>query len=129
MSTITYEHSKGGGFNFLKLLLILAFIILLAVTISTVASHGLSTHPDTYPQVIKCLNDGNFKITVNTGNNRFIEFCMIDQVTFGMRVLDKIGRGQYREITAYIKDNIHSLKELQEFILRRGYSVIQTLPK
>ena len=123
---ITYQRSNSNPFKWLFILLI---VIVLAVAVSTTISHGLDKHPDTYPDVIRCLNNGNPTMNFSAGNGRYIQFCMIDNATFGMRVLDKVGKGAYKEITAYIKENIHSVAELRNFIRMKGYQVVNTLPK
>ncbi len=97
------------------------------IVIGTSISHGALKHAS-YPQAIKCFNDGKFTLNFFDSENRYIQFCMINKSTFAIRVLEKVTDGKYEEITAFVQKGIKSLEELENFVLRRGYTLIDKLP-
>lgn len=68
-------------------------------------SHALEEHPNSAPIVRQCFeNKGPMVTFVVYKNERWLQVCKIDAKTFGFRLVDKVGK-EYKELTAYIKDN------------------------
>lgn len=45
---------------------------------------------------------------------------MIDEKTFGFQIVDIVGK-EAKELTAYIKNNCHSIKDVLNYVARMRY--------
>jgi hypothetical protein len=79
-------------------------------------SHGDRDHPITAPIVRKCFEqNGEFRIYTIDKGKRYLRVCLIDKVTIGFQIVDIINK-QTWEKTAYIKDTLHSIDDLDQYI-------------
>jgi len=91
------------------------------VTIDPEYSHAEIEHPDSYQVVRDCLKSkGQYAAFQIEKNKRFLRVCLIDSVTIGFQIVDIVGK-QVKEKTCYIKENIHDLKQLFEYVRKMGY--------
>lgn len=104
----------------LLIIVVLLFAVILAVDISK--SHAESKHADTFAAVRKCISDGNStRYFYDLKKNKYIGVCQINPTTFGFRIIKAISDSSVKERSAYIKDNIHSLDDLNTFITDREW--------
>lgn len=112
----------------LKPLYLFLMIILLAATVGLAASHAVQRHGNEALLVRQCIDKGNFTLNFKAPDGKYVQFCMIDKETFGLRVLEQKAKGKYSEVTAYIKTRIHSLSDLQKWIVDNNYVKVNKLP-
>lgn len=97
--------------------------ILTAVAIDPAYSHALEEHPEDAPLVRECLNrDGPYMQFQIIPKQRYLRVCVIDsdKGVIGFQIVDIINKVA-KERTAYIKDSIHNIRELLDYVGRQGY--------
>ena len=97
--------------------------LLTAVVIDPAYSHALEEHPIDAPVVRECFNQkGAYMQFQIEPKHRYLRVCLIDEVVgiIGFQIVDIVDKVA-KERTAYIKEEIHSIKQLLEYIRRLGY--------
>lgn len=97
--------------------------LLTAVVVDPAYSHAMEEHPDTAPLVEECLNTkGAYAQFQIEPKRRYLRVCLIDEVVgiIGFQIVDIVDKVA-KERTAYIKEEIHSLKQLFQYIKKMGY--------
>ena len=94
---------------------------------TTTASHGLARHPDTYPEAMKCFNNPEAHLyTMVVKPSKKVDICALGSL-FYFRVWQKRGGNGnstwWDEITAYHREEIESLVQLNEYAKDSGYQL------
>lgn len=98
-------------------------VLLANVTIDTTYSHAELEHPDSFLAVRECLaKKGPYMQFQIEPKKRYLRVCIIDEELgiIGFQIVD-ICKGEAKELTAYIKESIKTIKQLLKYIDRMGY--------
>lgn len=91
------------------------------VIIDPAYSHALEEHPDTAPIVWECMKSKGPYITFQVDpGRRYLRVCLIDDKIFGFQIVDYVGK-KMMEKTAYIRDELKTVKDLFDYARRNGY--------
>lgn len=113
------RHTSSGGGKFI--LVIIALVIAFAGVVYA-GSHADLKHPSDSEFVHQCIDKGRpTMIFLAFGSdNRYLRMCDLGNGKVGIQVLDKIGE-QFKERTAYIKNNLHSLRDAMRWAQDSGH--------
>ena len=100
---------------------------LMKVTYTAEASHGMERHPETYNEALRCFNNPQAHLyTLAVRESKKVDVCALGNL-FYFRVWKKIGgNGEntvWEERTAYLRDEIESLVQLNEYAKSEGYAI------
>ena len=93
------------------------------VIVDPAYSHALEEHPDTAPLVRECLGTkGAYMQFQIRPRERYLRVCIVDEVLglIGFQIVDIVDRVA-KEKTAYIKENIHCIKDILSYAQKMGY--------
>jgi hypothetical protein len=104
-----------------------------AEIITTNGSHAADVHPEVFAMVRSCFDGKHKRWRIPVRDSKYVDICQIDDTTFGFRPFKKVRGvtgtdGMWQELTAYVKDTIHSVDELKEFALQRGMNLLEQAP-
>jgi hypothetical protein len=125
MTAITYERETG--YPFMPFLFLFGLVIL-AATIGLSISHAVTKHAADAIAVRNCIDNGNPTTLYKASKSKFIQICMIDSSTFGIRVIKKTGGNRYEEVTAYIKTALKSFGDVLQYVKNNKLVEITKLP-
>lgn len=97
--------------------------LLTNVMIDEKYSHALEEHALEAPIVRDCLSKkGAYMAFQIVPKHRYLRVCLIDEVAgiIGFQIVDIVNRVA-KERTCYIKDTIHSIRDLLEYVRKLGY--------
>lgn len=86
-------------------------------------SHALEEHPNTAPLVHECMKDkGPYMQFQINKNERYLRICLVDEEAgqIGFQIVDIVGK-EAKELTAYVKNNVNSIRDVLDYALRNGY--------
>ncbi len=125
MTSIASERNLG----FPKIpFLFLIGLTILAATIGVSISHAVTKHAQDAIIVRNCIDNGNPTSLYQASKSKFIQICMIDPTTFGIRVIKKTGGNRYEEVTAYIKNTLKSFDDVLQYVKDNKLVGIPKLP-
>jgi hypothetical protein len=93
----------------------------LAVVVDPSYSHADIKHPTEAPVVRNCFDKNGAYQTFNVSQNRWLRVCITERGQFGFQIVDLVGR-EYKELTAYIRQDLKCRGDLVEYVKRVGYS-------
>jgi len=89
------------------------------ITISLERSHAAKHGESVAEQVRHCLhNDGPVQVW-RRGSNRYLHLCDLGDGRYGLQVIDRTRNG-YDEITAFIKDKMCRLSQVEGYLQNSG---------
>jgi len=97
--------------------------ILLSSKQVVLKNHSIENHNWNAIKAQQCLIDPNKIIFYNAMNNRFIVSCKIDDHTWGVTILEKIGNN-FEEVTSYTKDRAWDAIKFINRMKNIGYNPI-----
>ncbi len=125
MTAIASERNLGFP---IKPFLFLIGLTILAATIGISISHAVLKHGNDAIRVRNCIDNGNPTFFYQASKSKFIQICMIDPTTFGIRVIKKTGGNRYEEVTAYIKNTLKSIDDVLQYVKDNKLVGISKLP-
>ncbi len=107
------NHNPGNPLPVLMLMALLGFGILAAIVLS---QHATEKHGVSADIVRQCMNsNGPIEIWINPTTGREANICKIGE-KFGVQIVDG-----NREITAFIKEKMKTLSQVQRYLTNSGY--------
>lgn len=97
--------------------------MLLKVVVDPAYSHALEEHPYDAPIIWDCMaKKGAYMQFQIEPHKRYLRVCVIDEVVgiIGFQIVDIVNRVA-KERTAYIKDEIHNVRQLLDYAERNHY--------
>ena len=91
------------------------------------SDHPIERHGFTDTQLVrKCLNDnGPMQVWYNPTTDRHAMLCEVFPSLFGMQIVQQDADGFWHEITAFIKDKMRTLIQVEKYLKNAGYVRIQ----
>lgn len=110
--------SSGGGSKALGILFLLVVgFTLFALATGGAISHAIERHGADAVSVKNCLNqNGPAQVWYQPTNQRWANICQVGDL-FGMQITNGIGD----EITAFIKNKMRRLDQVEQYLTNRGY--------
>jgi len=81
-------------------------------------SHAVEKHGEEIVSVVRNCNGGIELFNPDT--NRIACIVNLGDKKFGVRIIEKVG-DSYKEVTAFIKDKMHSVEQVIKYLNNRGY--------
>lgn len=123
MTTLVNSRPAYKSVN-TKYLWILFLLFALSIGAVVVSKHAISKHKMDAVRVHICIaNGGEIQRRENKTTNRIARVCQIETELFGIQILEKID-GEWREITAFIKNKMRTLARVEQYMGNTGYDMI-----
>ncbi len=118
---ISYQTNNVPKILFL---MIITALVLVPITYITVVNNG-NTHAidkhslDTVTSIQFCLNN-NGELQLWQKDNRFARLCQVKDGLYGIEIVEKNGN-LFEHVTAFFKDKMHSLNQVENYLDNTGY--------
>jgi len=115
------DDDSPGRSGFRLFLLLLLAVMAGVLLYSLAISHGQARHGMDAPVVRQCLDrNGPLQIWHNPSSGNWANMCRVGKL-YGLQILD----ADDFEITAFIKDKMTRLEQVERYLINRGYIRVQ----
>jgi len=97
------------------------FIVIL-MAVGAVGMHAIAQHGAKAEAVYRCINSNGPSQTWQRSNGYKADVCQVEPGKFGVRIYNETPNGTVEEITAFIKDKMKSLEQIERYLVNSGYT-------
>lgn len=120
-TAITYQRIQSPRFPVVPILILLLALILVGGLLMSLSAHATDKHLSDADWVRDCLNrNGTLQLWNILGTDKYYRVCTDLRGKFGIQAVIKEGENAWREITSFVKNKMHTLAKVEQYLRNAG---------